>query len=333
MMLTILPAPVTLKAYAMCAFAAFGGIFFGYDSGYINGVTGSKVFIAEIEGPNAKSLSGPHNSLIVSILSAGTFFGALIAGDLADYFGRKYTIIAGCFVYIVGVIIQALQGVTSGLGLIVAGRVIAGIGVGFVTAIIILYMSEICPRKVRGALVSGYQFCITIGLLLGACVNYAVKDRNDQASYRIPICIQFAWAVILGTGIFFLPDSPRYFVKKGRVDAARMTLSRLRGQPADSEYIEAELAEIVANAEYERQMIPSKNWFSSWANCFTGSVFKSNSNLRKTIFGTSLQMMQQWTGVNFIFYYSTVFLQSTGGKLYDHISFSMHKLTFLASHK
>jgi len=204
------------------------------------------------------------------------------------------------------------QGLTSGLGLIVAGRLIAGLGVGFVTSIIILYMAEICPRKVRGTLVSGYQFCITIGLLLGACINYGVQDRTDQASYRIPIGIQFAWAVILGTGIFFLPDSPRYFVKKGRVDDARMVLARLRGQPADSEYIEAELAEIVANAEYERQMIPSSTWFSSWANCFSGSLFKSNSNVRKTILGTSLQMMQQWTGVNFIFYYSTIFLQSTG---------------------
>lgn len=60
-----------------CAFAAFGGIFFGYDSGYINGVTGSKVFIELIEGPGQTSLSSSHNSLIVSILSAGTFFGRL----------------------------------------------------------------------------------------------------------------------------------------------------------------------------------------------------------------------------------------------------------------
>jgi MFS family permease len=59
-------------------------------------------------------------------------------------------------------------------------------------------------------------------------------------------------------------------------------------------------------------MIPSSGWFSSWANCFKGSLWDSKSNLRRTILGTSLQMMQQWTGVNFIFYYSTPFLQSTG---------------------
>lgn len=68
-------APVTWKAYLMCAFASFGGIFFGYDSGYINGVTGSKYFIHVIEGPNATALTPSHTSLIVAILSAGTFFG------------------------------------------------------------------------------------------------------------------------------------------------------------------------------------------------------------------------------------------------------------------
>lgn len=65
-------APVTIKAYLMCAFASFGGIFFGYDSGYINGVTGSKLFIELVEGQGATSLSSSNNSLITSILSAGT---------------------------------------------------------------------------------------------------------------------------------------------------------------------------------------------------------------------------------------------------------------------
>jgi sugar porter (SP) family MFS transporter len=161
-------------------------------------------------------------------------------------------------------------------------------------------------------LVAGYQFCITIGIMLASCVVYATKSRTDTGSYRIPIAIQFAWAIILAGGLMCLPDSPRYFVKKGKLTEATDALSRLRGQPKDSEYIQVELSEIVANEEYERQLIPSTTWFGSWANCFKGSVWKANSNLRKTILGTSLQMMQQWTGVNFIFYYSTPFLKSTG---------------------
>ncbi|KAF6830618.1 MFS monosaccharide transporter [Colletotrichum musicola] len=306
-------APVTWKAYMICAFASFGGIFFGYDSGYINGVLGATAFIQKVEGDrNATSINESDSSLIVSILSCGTFFGAIIAGDVADWIGRKWTVIFGCFIYMIGVVIQMLTGIGSPLGAIVAGRLIAGLGVGFESAIVILYMSEICPKKVRGALVAGYQFCITIGLMLASCVVYATQNRVDESAYRIPIGIQFPWAVILGGGLMLLPDSPRYFVKKGRLADATASLARLRGQPADSEYIQVELAEIVANEEYERQLIPSTTWFGSWANCFSGGLSKSNSNLRKTILGTSLQMMQQWTGVNFIFYYSTPFLKSTG---------------------
>jgi sugar porter (SP) family MFS transporter len=305
-------APVTWKAYLICAFASFGGIFFGYDSGYINGVLGSQIFIDAVEYVGAKTVSDSHQSLIVSILSCGTFFGALIAGDLADFIGRKWTVILGCLIYLIGVIIQMVTGDGDPLGAIVAGRLIAGLGVGFESAIVILYMSEICPRKVRGALVAGYQFCITIGIMLASIVVYATKGRHDTGAYRIPIAIQFAWALILGGGLMLLPDSPRYFVKRGNLLKATDALSRLRGQPKDSEYIQVELAEIVANEEYERQLIPNTTWFGSWANCFKGTLWHGRSNLRRTILGTSLQMMQQWTGVNFIFYYSTPFLQSTG---------------------
>ncbi|CCG82889.1 putative MFS monosaccharide transporter [Taphrina deformans PYCC 5710] len=302
-------APVTWRAYAMCVFASFGGIFFGYDSGYIGGVQGMKYFYHMIDGPNATALSSWKSSLIVSILSAGTFFGAIMAGDLADFFGRRFTIILGCGVFIIGVILQTAS---SGLGLLVAGRLVAGFGVGFVSAIIILYMSEIAPRKVRGAIVSGYQFCITIGLLLAACVTYGTQDYNTSASYRIPIGLQLLWALIPGIGLFFLPESPRYFVKKGKIEQARIALGRVRGQPTTSEFVETELSEIIANADYERQVIPNTGYFGTWAHCFTGSLGKASSNVRKTILGTSMQMMQQWTGVNFVFYYSTIFLQSTG---------------------
>jgi MFS family permease len=127
----------------MCAFASFGGIFFGYDSGYINGVNGSKYFIEQVEGMGAKALSESHQSLIVSILSCGTFFGALIAGDLADRMGRKWTVIMGCAIYCIGVVIQMITGHGDPLACIVVGRLIAGLGVGFESAIVILYMSEI----------------------------------------------------------------------------------------------------------------------------------------------------------------------------------------------
>jgi MFS family permease len=142
-------APVTWQAYLICAFASFGGIFFGYDSGYINGVLGSQIFRDQLEFIGATEVSSSHQSLIVSILSAGTFFGALMGGDLADFIGRKWTVILGCLIYLIGVIIQMLTGIGTPLGAIVSGRLIAGFGVGFESAIVILYMSEIVSFTTR----------------------------------------------------------------------------------------------------------------------------------------------------------------------------------------
>ncbi|KAK0128825.1 hypothetical protein ONS95_000775 [Cadophora gregata] len=313
-------APVTIKAYLMCAFAAFGGIFFGYDTGWMGGIMGMPYYIRQYTGlpypdPDdaaavaAFVLPGWQQSLLTGILSCGTFFGAIVSGDIADRIGRRWTIISGCLIFSVGCICQTAS---TGLALMVVGRLIAGLGVGFISAIIILYMSEIAPKKVRGALVAGYQFCITVGILMANCVVYATQDRDDSGSYRIPVAVQFLWAIILGAGLFFLPESPRYFVKQGKIEEATKALANVRGQPADSQFIQDELAEIIANHEYELSVVPETSYLGSWANCFKGDIGRASSNIRRTLLGIGLQMMQQLTGINFIFYYGVVFFKSLG---------------------
>lgn len=157
-------------------------------------------------------LPSSQKSLMTSILSCGTFFGALIAGDVADFLGRRPTIIIGCLVFCVGCILEIIS--TNQEVLFVMGRLVSGVGVGFISAVIILYMAEVAPRKVRGALVSGYQFCITLGILLANCVTYASSNRNDTGSYRIPVGVQFLWAIILGIGLFILRKWPRVGAEK-----------------------------------------------------------------------------------------------------------------------
>lgn len=145
-------APVTVRAYLIVAFAAFGGIFFGYDTGWMGGVLAMPYFIKQYTGldyPEDTGLTGDalkdytknfvvapsQVSLTTSILSAGTFFGAIIAGDVADFIGRRLTIIGGCLIFIVGGILETAS---TGLGVMVAGRLIAGFGVGFISSIVIL---------------------------------------------------------------------------------------------------------------------------------------------------------------------------------------------------
>lgn len=308
-------APVTFKAYLMCAFAAFAGVLFGYDSGYISAVLGMDAFKQDYGHPVV--VTSEHEipfgyytwqkSLVVSILSAGTFIGALGSGYLADKIGRRATIIGpGCGVFIVGVIIQVVTKDVAGLS---AGRFVAGLGVGCVSAVNILYMSEVAPRKVRGAIVSAYQFAITIGLMLAACLGYGTQNRMDSGAYRIPIGLQVIWAVILALGLLCLPESPRYWVKQNRFDKAARALARVRGQSPNSSFIEDELAEIIANCEFEQQVGEV-----SWRKCFSGGITNSNSNARKIFIGTALQGFQQLTGINFIFYYQTTFFQQVNVK-------------------
>ncbi|KAF7681975.1 high affinity glucose transporter rgt2 [Alternaria burnsii] len=324
-------APVTVRAYLIVAFAAFGGIFFGYDTGWMGGVLNMDYFIKQYTGAEYPDVVYPgldstsqtikdyrnshfvvvpwQQSLVTSILSAGTFFGAIMAGDIADFIGRRITIITGCGIFVVGGILETAS---TGLGVMVAGRLIAGFGVGFISSIVILYMSEIAPKKVRGAVVAGYQFCITIGILLANCVVYATQNRRDTGSYRIPIAVQFLWAIILAIGLALLPESPRYWVKKGKLDKAASALGRVRGQPLDSEYIQDELAEIIANHEYEMSVVPQHSYLGSWLACFKGKLSSPSSNARRTTLGIFMQAMQQLTGINFIFYFGPVFFQQLG---------------------
>ncbi|KAI0450691.1 general substrate transporter [Xylaria acuta] len=317
-------APVTVKAYLICAFAAFGGIFFGYDTGWMGGVLAMPYFIQLYTGyhydfvnkvpidVNKDQFVIPSGtaSLFTSILSLGTFLGALVGGDISDFIGRRPTIIGGCLLFTVGCILEIAS--TNQEVLFVFGRLIAGGGVGFISAVVILYMSEIAPKKVRGAMVSGYQFCITIGILLANVVVYTTQDRNDSGSYRIPVGVQFLWAIILGIGLLILPESPRFYVKKGEIEKAAKALAYVRGQPEDSDYIKDELAEIVANNEFEMTNIPQLTYVQSWLACLKGSLSKGDSPIRRTILGAGLQCAQQFTGINFIFYFGPPFFKQLG---------------------
>jgi len=101
-------------------------------------------------------------------------------------------------------------------------------------------------------------------------------------------------------------------VKRGKIEKAKEALAKLRGQPENSTLVQHELSEIVTNNNYELSIVPQGSYLSSWTNCFKGRIFKTDSNLRRTILATGLQMMQQWTGVNFIFYFGTTFFAQLG---------------------
>ena len=130
-------------------------------------------------------------------------------------------------------------------------------------------------------------------MLLAAIVNNATKGRNDTGSYRIPVAVQFAWAIILVVGMILLPETPRFLIKKDKHEAAAKALSRLRRIDVNDPAIVEELAEIQANHEYELSV-----GNASYLSILRGSIGKRLAT------GCAVQALQQLAGVNFICMYS-----------------------------
>lgn len=202
----------------------------------------------------------------------------------------------------VGVALQTAIGHGShALGLMVPGRLIAGVGIGLLSDLVPLYQAEAAPKHLRGTLVSCYQLAITIGILAAFGVNQGTQNIDGRNSYRIPIALQFIFAAILIMGMLVLPESPRNLLRLGRKDDALAALSKLRGKPQSDAEITTELQELEQHLEAEKDIGEA-----TYADCFRGQ------GNRRTHIGIWLQMFQQLTGVNFIFYYGTTFFKQAG---------------------
>ncbi|KAL9942911.1 hypothetical protein ACHAO3_008945 [Verticillium nonalfalfae] len=251
-----------------------------------------------VDAEGNPNITTSQESAIVSILSAGTFFGALFSPLLSDYIGRRMGLMISTWVFNLGVVLHTIA---TSIPLFLAGRFFAGLGVGLISAMIPLYQSETAPKWIRGFIVGAYQWAITIGLLLAAVVNNATARRDDSGSYRIPIAIQLAWSLILFSGLLILPETPRFLIKKDNAEQAAKSLSRLRRLPTDHQAIVAELAEVHANHEFETRMGQG-----SYLDCFRPPI------LKRQLTGMALQALQQLTGINFIFYYGTKYFENSG---------------------
>ena len=159
------------------------------------------------------------------------------------------------------------------------------------------------PKWIRGTLVCAYQLAITAGILLASVVNLCTQHLDSANAFRIPFALQFVWAGVLLLGLILLPETPRYLIKRGLHTAAASSLSRLRRLDITHPALIEELAEIEANHEYELSLGPS-----TYRDAFFGSPHLG----RRLFTGCGLQMLQQLSGCNFLFYYGTTFFSNIG---------------------
>lgn len=281
----------SVRVFAMGLIVSIGGLIFGYDTGQISGFLAMSDFLGRFgdttDGGKA-AFTDTRSGTIVGLLSIGTLCGALFGSPIADHFGRRIAIVWWNSLFIVGVIVQ----ITTEYKWyqIAVGRLVAGLGVGGLSVLTPMYQSETAPRQVRGALVSAYQLFITLGIFLANCINYGTETDSGAPQWRIPMGIGFIWPVIMGVGIMFLPESPRWDYRKGRVDRARRTIAGSYGVSETHWEVEREIGEIKAKLDAENAGGEKHPFYE---------VFTGPRMAYRTLLGVVLQALQQLTGANF----------------------------------
>jgi len=265
--------------FLITAIAALSGILFGYDTGVISGAI---LFIQD-----EFKLSAISNGFVVSSVLAGAFLGAIISGKLVDQLGRKRLLIADAIIFILGTFISASA---PSVILLMLGRVCVGIAIGIASYVAPLYISEIAPAKYRGALVSLNQLAITLGILFSYLVDYFCVDHGG---WRWMLAAGVIPALGLLSGMFFLPESPRWVYGKGQVSKASKILNRIHG----AEKGQRELTIIQKNINQNN---------GTWRLLFS-PIMKST-----VIIGMGLAIIQQITGINTIIYYAPTIFNFAG---------------------
>jgi len=266
------------------AITATGGLLFGYDTGVISGAL---LFIREDFAPLSPFLEG----IIVSFLLVGAVIGALSGGPLSDRFGRRPTTLLAAVIFGVGALAVAF---TPNVGFLIFGRFLLGLGVGLASMIVPLYIAEIAPADRRGALVSLNQLMITIGILLSYIVGVIFTPIEG---WRWMFGVALLPALILGIGMFMLPESPRWLFEHGRLDRARAVLGRSRSP----EEVDLELREMeeIKRLEQEQARVSYKELLAPYVR-------------PALVIGIGLAIFQQITGINTVIYYAPTILQGVG---------------------
>lgn len=278
--------------------AAIGGILFGYDTAVISGT------ISSVEAQF--SLNAMQVGWFVGCALVGSILGVAVAGILSDRFGRKLTMLVAAILFTASGIGCAIsQSFTE----LIIYRILGGIGIGVVSIVSPMYISEVAVARWRGTLVSLYQLAITIGFLAAYLVNFQILRSAETAVYDTPwlhwIMVDEMWRGMLGSNalpallffivIFFIPESPRWLILRNRTERAHAVLEHIY---RSSEAADGEIATI-RDAE---KAAPKSEWRS----------LTSPGMRRALLIGVAIAMLGQFMGVNAVLYYGPTIFEDAG---------------------
>ena len=286
----------------MAVVAAIGGILFGYDTAVISGTT--EIVKAQF------GLTDGGEGWYVGCALIGSIAGVLVAGTLSDYLGRKLTMLISAALFSISAIGCAVCGSFDGL---VAYRIIGGVGIGIVSIVSPIYISEVSPAKIRGTLVSLYQLAVTVGFLLAYLANWVIDANIDSnlvfgdpgLTLWQKIMHTEAWRGMLGSEtlpallfffiIFFIPESPKWLIVKGKLDKASAVLGK----------IYASNSEVKAEIETTQKSMKGDS-DGKWSDLLKPGI------LLAVIAGSAIAILGQFMGVNAVLYYGPKIFSEAG---------------------
>ena len=263
-------------------FGALGGVLFGYDTGVISGAL---LFI-----PNDFKLTPFLEGAIVAGLLLGAMIGAACAGRLSDRLGRRRLIMIAAIVFTGGALLAALA---PSVWVLIAARVIIGLAVGSAALVVPLYLAEIAPAEVRGAITSLNQLMIVGGILAAYIINAILASSGN---WRLMLGLAAVPSLALLVGMFFMPETPRYLVHTGEEEAAAEVLEDLPGDERPQKRIE-EIREVDQAEEGGNGL---------------AALLRAKWIRPALLVAVGLAVFQQLVGINTIIYYAPTTLTGVG---------------------
>ncbi|KAJ9489532.1 hypothetical protein VN97_g3744 [Penicillium thymicola] len=279
-------------------FFCFSAILWGYDMQINGGLLAAPEFRAVFgytQSDGTTILPAEWQAAFNMIATVGGMCGSLLCGPISPYVGRRMTLTIACVISSGSILLQFFAFTR---GVLLAGKLINGISLGMFLVTACAYCSEACPVVLRGIAIAMVNLFVVVGQLVGNCLIKAFGGRSDNFAYRIPFAFQWIFPAILLAGVWFCPESPYWYVQRGKHTEAKKSLERF--QTGGS--IDSWLIEIQETVRIEEESASS----ASYLDCFRGT------DLRRTLIVISVWAINSFSGVNFVLSYSTYFFQIAG---------------------
>ncbi|KAI0154790.1 general substrate transporter [Xylariaceae sp. FL1272] len=299
----MMAAPQYLWAWIFCTFAALGAWLYGYDGVYFTGVSELDVFqrtFGSLQSDGTYGISPSTLSATTSLINVGELVGTLSSAPINDFLGRKGGWLIGATLVSVGVILQVAG--NSTIATIMGGRVLLGLGVGVFCTTSPLYIADVAPTPIRGPLLSFWQLTLSISQIVAAGINRGVASNDSSFAWRFPTGFQLIFPALIFSAIWFVPESPRWLIRKGKISQADNALRTIHRE--DASYDPAEDISTIQRVIEEEK---ASTQGSSWVDLIRNPIER-----RKVVFSAGALIAQQINGIQWFYYFGTKLGYSIG---------------------